>query len=59
MQRVKWILDNADHDNYDIRAEFSSIKMNESPNGLRNDSEAVVAFLLLIDPVPKKIKDKR
>ena len=33
--------------------------MDDSPNVLRNDSEATVALLLPTDPVPKKRKEKR
>ena len=58
-KRIKWILDNVDCEYSDIRAELSSIRVDDTPDGLRNDFKSVVALLLPTDPVPKKIKEKR
>ena len=58
-QIFKWILDNVDCEDADVRAALSSIRMDDSPTGLRNDSEAAVAFLFPTDLVPNKRKDKR
>ena len=59
IQIVKWIVYNVDCEYSDVRAALSSIRMDDTPNGLRNDFEAAVALILPTDPVPKKRKEKR
>ena len=53
-QIVKWILNNVDCEDSDIRAEITSIRTDDAPDGLRNYLKAALALLLLIDPVPNK-----
>ena len=57
--RVQYLLDNIQADDSNVKAALSSIRMNDTPTGMRNNFEAAVAFLLPTDPVPKKGKGKR
>ena len=59
IQRVKWIMHNIDSEESDVQGALYSIRMDGKTTGLRNDSEAAVAFILPTDLVPKKRKEKR
>ena len=56
--RVGYLLENIENNDADLRAAVASIKMDDKPNGLREDFEKAVAILLPTDPVVKK-KRKR
>ena len=58
-QRVKFILDNIDCEDSDVWAALSSIRMDDAPDDLMNDSKAAVAFLLPTEPVPKKERKEK
>ena len=45
-QGVKWILGNVDCEESDVQAALYSIRMDYAPDGLRNDFNAAVAFLI-------------
>jgi hypothetical protein len=57
--RVGYLIDNIEVSDAEVRAAISSIKLDDSPTGLREDFERAVAFLLPLDPVAKKSKGKR
>ena len=57
--RVQYLLDNIQADDSNVKAALSSIRMDDTPTGMRNNFEAAVAFLLPTDPVVKKGKGKR
>ena len=57
--RVQYLLDNIQVEDANVRAALSSIRMDDTPTGMRNKFEAAVAFLLPTDPVAKKQKNKR
>ena len=52
-------MDNVYFEDSVVQAELYSIKMDDAPNGIRNEFEAAVAFLLPTNPVTKKSKDKK
>ena len=58
--RVQFLLDNIQAEDSNVKAALSSIRLDDTPNGMRNNFEAAVAFLLPTDPVEKKkSKSKR
>jgi hypothetical protein len=58
--RVQFLLDNIQADNSNVKAALSSIRLDDTANGMRNNFEAAVSFLLPTDPVEKKkSKSKR
>ena len=57
--RVQYLLDNIQVDDSNVKAALSSIRMDDTPTGRRNNFESAVAFLLPTDPVTKKGKNKR
>ena len=57
--RVQYLLDNIQAEDPNVRAAISSIRMDDTPTGRRNNFESAVAFLLPTDPVAKKHKGKR
>ena len=52
--RVQYLLDNIQVEDSNVKAALSSIRMDDTANGMRNNFEAAVAFLLPTDPVEKK-----
>ena len=52
-------MENIQVDDSNVKAALSSIRMDNTPTGRRNNFEAAVAFLLPTDPVAKKGKGKR
>ena len=52
-------MENIQVDDSNVKAALSSIRMDDTPAGRRNNFEAAVAFLLPTDPVAKKGKGKR
>ena len=55
--RVKYLIDNIQCSDSDVKAALAAIKLDDNPTGMRNDFEAAAAFLLPVDPVknnPKK-----
>ena len=58
--RVQYLLDNIQVEDSNVKAALSSIRMDDTANGMRNNFELAVAFLLPTDPVEKKrAKSKR
>ena len=58
--RVQYLLENIQVEDATCRAALSSIRLDDTPTGTRNNFEAAVAFLLPTDPVEmKKTKSKR
>ena len=55
-QRVKYIFDIIDCEDSGVQAALSSIRINDVPDGHRNQFEAAAALLLPTDMVPNKIK---
>jgi hypothetical protein len=53
------VIDNIEVSDAEVRAAISSIKLDDSPTGLRESFERAVAFLLPLDPVARKSKNKR
>ena len=57
--RVRYLLDNIQCGDADVKAALSSIRLDTAgPNAMRNNFEAAVAFLLPVDPVARKRKEK-
>ena len=52
--RVQFLLDNIQVEDSTVKAALSSIRMDDTPNGMRNNFEMAVTFLLPTDPVDKK-----
>ena len=52
--RVQYLLDNIQVEDSNVKAALSSVRMDDTANGMRNNFEATVAFLLPTDPVDKK-----
>ena len=55
--RVGYLIDNIDCDDHDVRAALAAIKLQDP--GMRTDFEQAVAFLLPVDPVTIKKRNKR
>ena len=56
---MQYPLDNIQAKDANVRAALSSIRMDGTPTGTRNNFEVAVAFFLPTDPVAKKQKNKR
>eukprot|EP00956_Cyclotella_meneghiniana_P044140 scaffold303339_cov89-Cyclotella_meneghiniana.AAC.1 len=56
--RVKYLIDNIQSSDSDVKAALAAIKLDDNPTGMRNDFEAAVAFLLPVDPVKNKQKKR-
>ena len=52
--RVQYLLDNIQVEDSNVKAALSSVRMDDTANGMRNNFEAAVAFLLPTDPVERK-----
>ena len=52
--RVGYLLENIDCNDKDVTAALSHIRLSNGPNGMRDDFERAVAFLLPTDPVKKR-----
>lgn len=52
--RVQFLLENIQVEDANVKAALSSVRLDDTPNGMRNNFEATVAFLLPTDPVEKK-----
>lgn len=57
--RVKYLIDNIEVNDSDVKAAIAAIKMDDREGGLRSDFERSVALLLPVDPVAKRQKGKR
>ena len=58
--RVQYLLENIQAEDSNVKAALSSIRLDDTPNGMRNNFESAAAFLLPTDPVEKKkSKNKR
>ena len=58
--RVQFLLDNILAEDFNVKAALSSIRLDDTPGGMRNNFERAVAFLMPTDPVEKKkAKNKR
>ena len=56
-QRFKWVMDNVDCEDSDVRAALYSIRIDYAPNSLSNEFDSPVAFLWPTNLVPKKKKE--
>ena len=56
--RVKYIIDNIETSDSDVKAALAVVNLDDGPTGMRTDFERTVAYLLPTDPVKRKQKKR-